>query len=134
MKKKVFIGVTVVILSLICFVVWYVNFPGYENIAEDRINTYMEAQKVDLEQGYKKRSSRDYKTGRWMITYKFNEEENLIYEYEYDRKTNSVLLIVYETSDMTGGSSIEKGMSYPSLEEGWSKFDSKGDLILSSDL
>ncbi|MCM3666262.1 DUF3139 domain-containing protein [Mesobacillus subterraneus] len=133
MKKKVFVGITAIVLFLVCFIVWYVNFPGYKNIAEDRIDTYMEAQKVDLEQGYQKRSSRDFKTGRWMIVYKFAEEPNLIYEYEYDRNTNSVLLIVFESPTMNGGSSIEKGMHYPSLEDGWSKFDSKGNLILKSD-
>ncbi|WHY75267.1 hypothetical protein QNH20_14020 [Neobacillus sp. WH10] len=33
---------------------------------------------------------------------------------------------------MIGGSSIESGMKYPSLKDGWSKFDSNGNLILTS--
>jgi len=133
MKKKAFVWILVIVLFFVCFIIWYLNFPGYKNVAEDRINTYMKAQKVDLEQGYQKGSSRDFKTGRWMIVYKFSEEPNLIYEYEYDRNTNSVLLIVFESPTMKGGRSIQEGMNYPSLEDGWSKFDSKGKLILNSD-
>jgi hypothetical protein len=88
---------------------------------------------VDLSKGYQKRSAREYTTGRWMITYKFEDEPNLIYEYEYDKHTNSVSLIVFESPLMIGGSGIESGMNYPSLENGWSRFDSKGNLILNAD-
>lgn len=133
MSKIVSIITVITLLAFLCMIVWYINFPSYENLAEDRISTYMKAQKVDLDKDYKKRSAREYTTGRWMITYKFEDEPNLTYEYEYDKHTNSVLLIVYETPLMTGGSSIESGMKYPSLEDGWSKFNSKGKLISTVD-
>jgi hypothetical protein len=131
--KKVSVIIAITLWSLICMIVWYVNFPSYKNLAGDRVQSYMKAQKVDLDKGYQKRSAREYTTGRWMIKYKFEDEPNLIYEYEYDKHTNSVLLIVYESPLMVGGSSIEIGMNYPSLEGGWSKFDSKGKLIFKAD-
>jgi hypothetical protein len=133
LSKKISVIITLTLMALVCLVVWYVNFPSYENLAEDRIQPYMKAQKVDLDKGYQKRSAREYTTGRWMITYKFEDQPNLIYEYEYDKHTNSVLLNVFESPLMIGGSGIESGMKYPSLEDGWSRFDSKGDLILKAD-
>ncbi|MEH7155283.1 DUF3139 domain-containing protein [Neobacillus drentensis] len=132
MSKKLFLSIFVFILSLAVVIVWYINFPGYEKIAEERIETYMKAQKVDFDKEYQKKSSKEFKTGRWMIVYKFADEPNLIYEYEYDKSTNSVMLIVFESPLMIGGSSVEKGMKYPSLKDGWSKFDSNGNLILTS--
>ncbi|WP_312469848.1 DUF3139 domain-containing protein [Neobacillus sp.] len=132
MSKKFFLSICVFIFVLAVVIVWDINFPGYEKIAEERIETYMKAQKVDFDKEYQKKSSKEFKTGRWMIVYKFADEPNLIYEYEYDKSSNSVLLIVYESPLMIGGSSIESGMKYPSLKDGWSKFDSNGNLILTS--
>jgi hypothetical protein len=34
---------------------------------------------------------------------------------------------------MIGGSGIESGMKYPRLEDGWSRFDSNGTLLLNAD-
>lgn len=132
MSKKLFLSIFVFILTLAIAIVWYINFPGYEKMAEERIETYMKAQKVDFDKDYQKKSSKDSKTGRWMIVYKFADEPNLIYEYEYDKSTNSVLLIVFQSPLMIGGSSVEKGMNYPPLNDGWSKFDSNGNLLFDS--
>ena len=132
--KKIAIKVLVVIVFLAfgTTIIWYINFPLYEKAAEDRIAKYMDAQKIDKNIKYTKESMKDYKLGRWEIIYKFNNEPNLLYRYSYDRKQDRVLLSVYETPYMFGGRSIDKGMNYPSLEEDWSAFDSKGNLILSS--
>jgi hypothetical protein len=132
LSKNVSVIITLTLLALVCLIVWYVNFPSYENLAEDRIQTYMKAQKVDLSKGYQKRSVKEYKTGRWLIAYKFQEEPGLLYEYQYDKHTNSVCLIVFQSPSMMGGSGMENGMGYPPLEDGWSKFDSNGNLILNA--
>lgn len=107
---------------------WYINYPAHEKRAEDRIHKYMDAQGVDKNKIFNEVSSRDTKTGRWTVVYKFEDEKNLIYDYIYDKDADAVLLIVYETPRMDGGRSIEKGMNYPELEEGWVKFDSKGKI------
>jgi hypothetical protein len=133
LPKRMSLIIPLTLLALIGLVVWYVNFSRYENLAEDRIRTYMEAQKVDLNQGVQKKSQKDHKTGRWVIAYKFEDEPHLLYEYTYDKPTNRVMLIVYQTPSMMGGSGMEYGMNYPSLEDGWSMFDSKGNLILNAD-
>ena len=110
---------------------WYINYPAHEKRAEDRTHKYLEAQGVDHDKVFNKISGKDKKTGRWAIVYKFEDEKNLIYKYIYDKDEDEVMLIIYETPDMSGGRSIETGMNYPKLEDGWVKFDSKGNLQLS---
>ena len=110
---------------------WYINYPAHEKRAEDRIHKYMVAQGIDKHNVFEKISSKDTKTGRWIIIYKFKDEKNLIYDYIYDKDTDAVLLVVYETPHMNGGRSIETGMRYPELEDGWVNFDSKGNIQLS---
>lgn len=109
---------------------WYINYPAHEKRAEDRIHKYMDAQGINKHNVFEKHSSKDTKTGRWNIIYKFEDEKDLIYTYIYDKDADAVLLVVYETPRMNGGSSIETGMNYPELGEDWVTFDSKGNLQL----
>lgn len=112
---------------------WYINYPAHEKRATDRIQKYMEAQGVDKSKILDEISSKDMKTGRWTIVYKFEDEPNLIYDYIYDKGTDAILLIVYETPRMNGGRSIDAGMNYPELTGGWVKFDAKGNIQLPND-
>jgi hypothetical protein len=119
----IFIGLTIL---------WYINFPAYENLAENRINKYMEAQKVDKNIGFQKKSIKDFTTGRWLIVYKFENEKTMNYEYDYDKSEDKVLLIVYKSASnrMDGGTGIDDGMNYPSIEKnGWTKFNKHGNVI-----
>ncbi|MBS4190185.1 DUF3139 domain-containing protein [Bacillus sp. FJAT-49705] len=121
--------ILILFIFMVGSIIWYINFPYYEKVAEKRINTYMEAQNVDKKKILDKDSHLDFKTGRWEINYKFKDEPNLTYEYTFDRKTNQVLLLVFNSTKLIGGSSVESGMNYPSIHEGWSKFDEDGNLI-----
>ena len=129
MRTKIILFLVLIVLGGTSM--WYINYPAHEKRAEDRIHKYLNAQGVDKNKVSNKVSSKDKKTGRWTIVYKFEDEKNLAYEYIYDKDEDEVLLIVYDTPDMDGGQSIETGMNYPQLEDDWVKFDSKGNLQLS---
>lgn len=60
---------------------WYVNFPAYEKLAEERIDKYIAAQGIDKTKVSKKYSHKDYKQGRWTIDYEFDEKD-ISYRYE----------------------------------------------------
>jgi hypothetical protein len=128
-SKRLIFGLLILILFLISSIIWYINFPYYEKIAETRINAYMKVQNVDKTKISDKESQLSLKTGDWEIYYKFKDEPNLTYNYTYDRKTNSVLLMVFNSPSIQGGSGVESGMNYPAIHEGWSKFDKEGNLI-----
>lgn len=129
MSKRKIYGFIILVVFLIFGIIWYINFPYYEKVAEKRINTYMEAQNVDKTKILDKDSRLSFKTGSWEITYKFKDEPNLTYEYTYDRKRNEVLLAVFNSPKLIGGSSVESGMNYQPIHNGWSKFDEEGNLI-----
>jgi len=117
-KRKILIFLLWVVIG--CTVFWYVNFPAYEKLAEERIDTYMEDQGVDEKKVIKKQSMKNLQ-GRWEIAVKFEDEKNLTYQYTYDRQLDRVLLFVYETPLIIGGRVIRS--------EGWTQFDKDGEII-----
>jgi hypothetical protein len=127
-SKRVIFRLIILILFLLGSIIWYINFPYYEKIADKRINAYMKVQNVDKTKILEKDSQLALITGDWEIYYKFKDEPNLTYHYIYDRKTNSVALIVFNSPSLQGGSGVESGMNYPPIHEGWSKFDEEGNL------
>lgn len=107
MNKKVILFLLLIILGGISL--WYINYPAHEKRATDRIQKYMEAQGIDKSKISDEISSKDTKSGRWSIVYKFEDEQNLTYEYLYDKETDAVLLTVYETPHMNSGHLVDIG-------------------------
>jgi len=126
---------TITLLTVSVFIVigsvsyWYVNFPAYEKLAEERIDTYMASQGIDKNKVSKKKSQKYYELGRWIIDYKFDEKD-ISYVYEYDKSKDSILLLIRHRGipiDI-----IKKDVKYPSLDKdgGWTSFDENGDILL----
>lgn len=129
-KKKI-----MTILAILAFIVivsvsyWYVNFPAYENLAEERIDTYMAAQGIDKNKVSQKHSQKYYELGRWTIDYEFDEKD-ISYMYEYDKSKDGILLFIrYRGIPIE---TIKMDVKYPSLDKdgGWSYFDENGNVIL----
>ncbi|SDM89836.1 Protein of unknown function [Psychrobacillus sp. OK028] len=127
-KKK-----TITILTILVFILigsvsnWYVNFPAYEKLAEERIDTYMAAQGIDKNKVSKKYSHKNYEQGRWSIYYEF-DEEGISYHYEYDKSSDSILLLIrYRGVPIE---IIKKDVKYPAFDKGWTAFDESGNIVL----
>ena len=129
-KKKIMTILTILVFIVVGSVsYWYVNFPAYEKLAEERIDTYMAAQGIDKNKVSKKYSQKNYEQGRWSIDYEFDEKD-ISYQYEYDKSTDRILLLIRYSGIPI--EIIKKDVKYPSLEEdgGWSYFDENGNIIL----
>ena len=107
-------------------VIWYINFPAHEKLAEERIDTYMAAQGIDKTKVSQKNSFMNGQ-GRWEIHYKFEDEENIEYHYNYDKTSDRAKVFIRNR-----GLPIQGGMKHPSLDknQSWTKFDENGNIIL----
>jgi len=129
-KKKTITILTIILFIIICSVCyWYVNFPAYEKLAEERIDTYMAAQGVDKNKVTKKLSMKNYEQGRWTIHYKFDEKD-VEYHYEYDKSQDRVLLFIRYNGIPV--EIIKKEVKYQGLNKDgyWTAFDENGNILL----
>lgn len=108
--------------------IWYINFPAHEKLAEERIDTYMAAQGIDKTKVSQKNSFMNGQ-GRWEIHYKFEDEENIEYHYNYDKKADRAIVFIRNR-----GVPIQGGMKHPSLDkdQSWTKFDKNGNIKLTN--
>jgi hypothetical protein len=115
---KIWLSLLLVIVG--CIIVWYKNYPAYEKLAEERVDTYLEAQGYVDRKVFQKESLKNFQ-GRWEIVYKFEDEKHLNYQYTYDKSGDRVLLFVYESPKIIGGRVVRS--------EGWTYFDKQGNMI-----
>ena len=129
-KKKTITILTILAFIVICSVsYWYVNFPAYEKLAEERIDTYMAVQDVDKNKVTKKHSQKNYEQGRWTIDYAFDEKD-VEYQYEYDKSQDRVLLFIRYNGIPV--EIIKKEVKYQGLNKNgyWTAFDENGNILL----
>lgn len=130
MSKKMLALISIILLAGLAM--WYINNPAYEKRAEDRIHKYMEAQGIDQNQITTRISQKDVESGDWLIFYQLNGDDEVAYEYRYDKRIDAVLLIVYEPDETedAGKQEIKGGMDYPPLSDDWVTFDEDGHIQL----
>ena len=123
----------IVLISIILLAgasIWYMNNTAYEKRAESRIHKYMDAQGIHENQITTEISQKDIESGDWKIMYELKGEENIAYEYAYDRHIDAVLLIVYGPNEKEAdeNNEIKEGMNYPPLADDWVTFDDEGKI------
>ncbi|EOI7817583.1 TPA: DUF3139 domain-containing protein [Listeria monocytogenes] len=128
MKKYKKWWITIGLVLIICIIGYIYWFAIPKHTANEAVDDYLAAQKINSTQVKTRDIQKDWTRGGYYVTIVFKDDPNLVYEYNYNSKRNTpyhINLLVFKD----GSSQEDDQVKHPPLQE--QKDESRNPSILS---